>query len=342
MFKKVSWKSVCIILFVVITIYFNIKDYYQEIYFSIKNLSIMIIFSFVCYGALYYILQAINLWILTKLQIPNYTLKQAIQNNYITLFINNIFFAATGKLSQIFLFKKQGISIDKATSIVFLDFLNFQIMILIYYSIIFFLNISFYQQNFKYELILAIIGAVICIVVTLFLLFIVLFPKYQKIIINIVQLCLNKLPIKTNNIEKNLNEIFNKFNVSREYLFKQKKIFILITLINFIRLTLLLLIPYFSAKAIGIKLTISDIPSFISLIIFVYLVLSSIPIPGKHGVSESIFTIAFSHILLPYQAATLMIIWRFITYYSNTIIGGIFLIFNKDIKMKDLKEIRKK
>jgi len=342
MIKKIPWKTILLILLVIIALYYNIKDYYLEILQVLDDLSILSILILIIYTTFYYIIQAINIWMLTTINNKSYTLKQAIQNNFITLFINNVFFITTGKIAQLYLFNKQGVDPKEAPSIVFIEFINYQITLLIYYSVVFLLSIRFYFNNFSYETYLAILGLIVTLVITLANIFIVALPKSQTIIKNCLTRIAKILPIKLNieKIDTSLAEMIRYFNNGKDYLFKHKKRWLLIILNNVLRISLLLVLPYIISKFLNLAITLNDLTTFISLYVFVNLALSSFPIPGKHGVSESFFVIAFSCIMWEYEAATLMIIWRLLTYYTNTIIGAIMVIFNKDIKLGELKDKR--
>lgn len=61
------------------------------------------------------------------------------------------------------------------------------------------------------------------------------------------------------------------------------------------------------------------------------------PIYGKHGVAETTFALIFTPIVGKVNAAAMMLLWRVITFYTNTILCGIYTIVTPDINIQELK-----
>jgi uncharacterized protein (TIRG00374 family) len=59
-----------------------------------------------------------------------------------------------------------------------------------------------------------------------------------------------------------------------------------------------------------------------------------IPSPGAAGGAEGIVYIFFKRFFKPTSILAAVLIWRFITYYLNLLIGGVFCLINKDRPLK--------
>ncbi|WP_081430035.1 lysylphosphatidylglycerol synthase transmembrane domain-containing protein [Pseudothermotoga lettingae] len=78
-------------------------------------------------------------------------------------------------------------------------------------------------------------------------------------------------------------------------------------------------ITYFVARSVGVNCSYFETVLF-QLVLF--LVISLMPTPGAMGVSESGYVLFFKFLFGPETVATLLL-WRFLTYYVNIIIGGL-------------------
>ena len=70
--------------------------------------------------------------------------------------------------------------------------------------------------------------------------------------------------------------------------------------------------------------------------VFVYMAGSYIPIPGGTGGMEYGFMNYFANFVAPALISPALILWRFITYYLPTLIGGIAFNINKNKNEKHL------
>ncbi len=96
--------------------------------------------------------------------------------------------------------------------------------------------------------------------------------------------------------------------------------------INVIRLTILYVLPYAVALALGIDIHTSDLLDVIALSSFVVIANSFIPIPGASGGTEIIFGLLFRGLMGSLTGAV-MFLWRFSSYHIVVLIGGIVFAF---------------
>ena len=172
-----------------------------------------------------------------------------------------------------------------------------------------------------------IIGFIINILILLFLLFVSFNKRFNKSVVRFIIKVLYKFHIvkdKDKAIEK-WDKNCEGFYESAQLMRKNKKIFFRGVLFQIIQLILLLSIPLFVANATGAHHTL-NIFSTIAISSFITLCSCYVPIPGASGGVEYGFAAFFGAFILKSDIRTVLIIWRFITYFLPVIIGGI--IFN--------------
>jgi len=57
-----------------------------------------------------------------------------------------------------------------------------------------------------------------------------------------------------------------------------------------------------------------------------------VPLPGASGATESLFVLSFSTVIGKASAASIMILWRFFSFYLILILGGIMFFRVRHIK----------
>ncbi|MEF9962627.1 MAG: lysylphosphatidylglycerol synthase domain-containing protein, partial [Erysipelotrichaceae bacterium] len=73
----------------------------------------------------------------------------------------------------------------------------------------------------------------------------------------------------------------------------------------------------------GIKLNLMDFMNIILMSCFIQMLNALTPLPGDTGWTESAFILIFCTLFSRVEASSIMILWRFVTYYLNLLIGGI-------------------
>ena len=110
---------------------------------------------------------------------------------------------------------------------------------------------------------------------------------------------------------------------------KKKSLFFLGIVLNFIGLIAWYSIPLFLAYSLGDFISLNLMKS-LTASAYVMVAGSFIPIPGASGGIEYAFTKFFSNFLEKNKVATILILWRFITYYLGMILGAILFNFDKE------------
>jgi len=67
----------------------------------------------------------------------------------------------------------------------------------------------------------------------------------------------------------------------------------------------------------------NQVVHLIALASFVSIANTFVPLPGAAGATESLFVLTFSTVIGKASAASIMILWRFFSFYQILLIGGI-------------------
>lgn len=121
-----------------------------------------------------------------------------------------------------------------------------------------------------------------------------------------------------------------------------KKMIVMLSLSVVVRLLIYYSIPFFCAKALRIPVGIDRLIDIIALSSYVAMINAFLPMPGSAGGTEATFILMFSTIFSHTDAASIMILWRSITFYQTLIIGGLVFMYGKmqkDVPIDESKEL---
>ena len=227
------------------------------------------------------------------------TLKEAIKHNIITQFFNGIIFYQTALV--IFGFIAVG------------------------YNWIFHI---FPKVTFLRKLVL--LGFSINILVAVALFIITFSKKLTHKIMSFLIKLLSKIKIIKNKekIIDNWNTKLEEFHTSAKKLRKRRGLFYIGVLSNIISLVLLYSVPIFILFSLH-DYTSMNIMETITSSAYVLLIGAFVPIPGASGGIEYGFMQFFGNFLNKKIITTMLLMWRFITYYLGMILGAMALSFEK-------------
>ena len=232
-------------------------------------------------------------------------------------------FASGGQPAQIYHMKNDSFSLGKATSILMIKFIIYQIVVTIFSLSMFAFKLKFISNRISMALPFVIIG--ISISFTSIILIIGLFfnPKIIKTISTFILKLINRIkPLK--NMERYLKKIdhhLEEYMISITKIKESKLMAIWVFLLTLLQLTFYFSITYFVYRAMGFnKASFIEIIAIQSLL---YMAVSFIPTPGAVGASEGgfhlLFKVFFTNNVLVYA----MVLWRIISYYLCIILGGL-------------------
>lgn len=315
---------VLLLILTVIILYFTLKDNYYEIINALLNINIFwVIVSYLL------VLSYTYLKSLTTHNIALNFKKNKFRKTFIiqiiTFFFNAITpFSSGGQPFQAYMFKKSGHNMVDSTNIVIEETIIHQISLLLVGFLTILLNHIFNicELNPFLNTFLIIGFSINIIIVTL----LIIISSTKKINEAFINMSISIVYIfKKIDKEKIRNEIYGKiekFNKNSKILLKDKFNFVKLISLNSLALITLYLVPLTLLFSLGDYNSFNGVTSIV-IISFTSIISSFIPLPGGTVGQEYVFSLLFMSYLSSPILSTLLILWRFITYYLPLIIGSI-------------------
>lgn len=327
--KHTKRNSIIILLITIIVLAFILKDDYHEITEHLKHANLLWLFVSIGLYFVYFLLDQLSLHNIIKQYNDKFKFQFSLYLGIITKFFNGITPLATGgQPMEVYEMHKKGISYSNGANIVIQNYIVFQIA-LVFWAII---SITLNQilQLFEYVPVLqqlTVIGFVINFII-LILLFMVSFSKnFNRTLVTFLINVGAKLKIVKDK-EKSLkkwNEKCSEYYENAKVLLHNKKTFIKCVIYQVISLSIFYVLPLFIAWSLNLGDNLNVINA-IAASSYIYVMGCYVPIPGASGGMEYAFLGFFGNFLSGAPLKSLLIMWRFMTYYAPTIVGAI--VFN--------------
>lgn len=332
--KKRTINILIIVVFTLIVLYFSLKDNYKEIIDSILNADIRWLFiSYLLVLSYTFLKSIVTNDIINSFK--KYGIKKTFSLQLMTFFFNAVTpFSTGGQPFQVYVLKKNKLTLSEGTNVVIQESIIHQIAIIIVGFLTIIINQIFNICPIEGIIFAFLIIGFLANLLVLLLLFAISYGK--KIDKLLIGWCVNLLTFlrivkdKNKQIDK-LNKSIENFNVNAKLLTSNKKKFIKLILINCLAFMCLYIVPLTVLFSLGNYSGFDGITAIV-LVSFVSIISSYIPLPGGIGGQEYLFVTLFGFYLQKPILSTLMLLWRFITYYLPMIVGAI--IFN--IKQKEI------
>lgn len=326
--------NICIIiLLTVIVLYFSLKDDYQKIIPLLFETNIIWLFIAYFFVLSYTFLKAVVTHNII-LGFKKFNFIKTFKLQLMTFFFNAVTpFSSGGQPFQIYVLNKNKISLATSTTIVLQETIIHQISVSIMLIITYILNQIFNIYELNFTLLLFIILSFSINSILMILLVILSQGKkidnvFGKVIINI----LAKLKIINDKEEKlkKWETSVSEFTVASKKLLQDKPKFIKLIFLNIVALFSLYLVPLLILFSLGNVTAFNGIEAIV-LTSFVSIISCYIPLPGGALGQEYLFVLFFSKYVTIPLLTSLMLLWRFITYYVPMVIGAvIFNVSKKD------------
>ncbi len=305
--------------------------------FSQANLGM--IFVILGVMAVVIIIESTILFILARLYTTRYNLGRGINNYFIGIFFSHITPSGTGgQFAQAYVFKKQGIDIANAASILVMHFLLYQIAQVVFglLALIFrfnrFLEITQTVNIGTLQIPIIYLSLVGFIINFLIIFGIVLLTKSKfihNVIINGIVGLLGKLKVikQPDVVKANVQVQIENFRIESKRLRSNTAVTTVLLVLFFVRMTLANSIPYLSAMSLPtIDLSQTNLFDGIFMTAYLNVIIYFAPLPGAVGFSEFFFSYLFQSIFGGYsQTIAPQLIWRGVTFYLTLILGAFSL-----------------
>lgn len=339
-------KKLQMLLLVALTafgLWFALKDDMQSVLNNIKSLS----FGWLCIisiiGILYYVLQGYVLYEATLKYQSDAKKKDGVVSAYIAAFFNGITPLGGGQVALTYSLMKRGLSFSHAVSVLWCDFFMYQSVVIVLSFLIIVSTLSQSFQQFGAYTWLILLGFLINSFVIVMLWTMSHFPKlYQRLSQFAVELLYRIKIVKHR--EKTLgkwNESLHIFTNEIQALKENRPFIVKAAILNTFRMLLYYAIPYVVAVALGMPLNLDVFMHMIVLSCYIHMLNALTPLPGDTGWTEAVFILLFCSIVDRSDAASIMILWRFATYYLQIFIGGIVFLIEKP-KLDEVQKMASK
>ena len=261
---------------------------------------------------------------------PGYTFLQGVENAFVGGLFNEITPSASGgQFAQVFIFRRQGVPVTEAAGVLWMNFIIYQSTMVASVFILILLKFHTFYNRYSQFFVVVLLGFAVNAAVIVSLWALVKFPGFYRWLttrgIDIgTKLHLIKDREKT---LENINEQLVRFQKEIDILSRHKVMVFKVAVTHFLRLMVYYSIPFLCAKALRIPVSAELFFDMLTLSSFVSMVNAFIPLPGASGGTEATFLLMFSTVLGSVNVRPVMLLWRFMTYYFDMILGGIvFLI----------------
>ena len=329
--KKKRINYLILLVFTILVLYFSLRDDFELVIDHILTMSPIWLIISLLTMSLYWIFKALVVYRYVKKYNNNYTYKKALRLQMETMFFNGITpFSSGGQPFQVLSLKNDGVRISNGTNIIVISSFLHQLVLFTLATIAIvsnqFLKLFPPNNTIRY---FSIFGYFINILFMGLLLLIMFNEKFNKNFVNTIIKILNKIRIikdKQKVIDK-WNGYVESLNDGSKIIRSDKKTFILSYFYTTIAVLGFALVPFTVSYGMGIK-TFNIFEALIT-ISYVEMVGMFVPIPGGTGGLEYAFTSLFGVFIIGSTVNSVMLVWRFITYYLGIIIGGIVLNIKK-------------
>lgn len=278
----------------------------------------------------------------TRLYYPHFPLSQGIVNAFVGGFFNEITPSATGgQFAQVYLFRKQGVNVTDSASVLWLDFILYQSTVVGLVLLLLILKFHTFYIGFSQLFFIVTLGFLVNTGVIMSMWALLNSSKFHHWLtttgISIgtkLKLVKNKEQA-LNSLEKNM-AIFEK---EVEVLSRHHDLTVKVCIGQLLRLLLFYSMPWFAAKALYMTPINAGYLDALALTSFVTMVNAFIPTPGSSGGTEGVFLLMFSTIYGKSSASAVMILWRFMSYYLDMIIGGVIFLFARSFPFHQSERI---
>ena len=324
------------VLLIIVTFWIIFKDQdMQELTQVVRSANYIYILIGILLMFLYYLSEANNIRSILQKLGEKISLIKALKFTWIGFFFSSITPAATGgQPVEIYYMKKEKISAADATMALLIEICGFHISTITLGIISAILNPSLLSGGLIWLFLLGLI--INGFVLTIFL--ICVFS--HKLAENLVLIAIKILKFfRIKNIYSKRDKIeagINKYHESSAFIKTHKSEFIKAILRVFVQIIFYYLVPFCVYKSFG--LNSHSIFELFTMQAVLFTTVSSLPLPGSIGVSETVFLAIFGAAFGKELLNGAMLLSRGITFYGYVIISLIVVIINA-IKTRNIKKV---
>lgn len=323
---------------------FNV-DGVEKINYILENADYKwVLFGLICVCA-EWTFETFSMHIPLKKMYPKHKFFLSFKSNIIGKLFNNITpFSSGGQPFQAYMLNKNGLRISDTLSVLVMKFIVYQVALFSWAILLLIINFNFFNETFSDYMWLVMLGFILNLVATLF---VILCGINKNLILKIANPIIKlgaKIKLGKRRLVKDLDATLQKFdesatnyNMQFNEMKNQKK-----TIVRMYAFSMLQLLAYFSIPFMIYKAFGNIGTSYIEILTvqtYLLLIMSFIPTPGSGLGAEGGFALLYGTVFVNGLNMAILF-WRGYTYYLPIIIGTILLLFtnrretNKVIKQE--------
>ena len=323
--KNYLLSGIFLLVLMTITFYVIFKDNsIVDIWAVLKTVKL----SYALYGVIamigFIIFQGIGIGLSAECLQTKLTTWEMLQYSFVSFFYSGITPSAVGgQPMQFYHMCRDRLSPSKATLVLFITNMAYQMVIVILGLLMFFTKLNYIISVNRSIIILFFLGLSVNVFILL-ILFGVMFSEslLKRILIGSVSfLCRIKIIKNSEKALKSIENYLDEFRSGVELIKNNEKRFVLILLSTSAHFLLYHMIPFFVYRAFGFSATTCF--NMVAISSVLYVAINLFPLPGSVGAAESGFVILFG----PFFAKTIlpaMLLSRFINFYTMILLSGAF------------------
>lgn len=333
-FKSILKNFLFFIILIIITfsIIFRNKDFNQIINVILTVNPVYLLLGVFCM-CLYFLFEGLNVRSILKTFNHKISVLNSFKYTIIEFFFSGITPAASGgQPMEIYFMHREGVPVVYSTVALLVHLIFFQIITITCGIIGLIINYGMCPDGYIYIFIIGVSLNFIALLTMLTCLFCMpLAKKVVNLFVRILELFKYR---KIEQLKININDTLNSYYRSSTLIKKHPRIFIKAFIFAFLQILAFYSISYCIYKAFG--LNDYNFIQILSIQAFVYVSVSSIPLPGTVGISESAFITIYTAVFGSEIISGAMLLNRGINFYLFIIIGLIITVITwLIIKNKD-------
>lgn len=267
--------------------------------------------------------EGINIWIILKALDKKTTLKDCIGYAFVGFYFSSITPSSSGgQPAQVYFMKRKGISIMSSSLCLMIILFAHQIVIVAYTAIALFVRPDFTVAHKAGFHILIAFGVISNAAIIIGILLLIFYPKIVSKIINALGKFLYKVSIIKNKdkMREKIASSMEEYSAGAKYMKENPRVMINVTLVTIVQVTLMFLVPYVIYIGFGLK-KFGPLELILTQAVL-NIAVSSLPLPGSVGASESIFVDIFRSFFGKFVIPG-MLLTRIANFYAVLVISGL-------------------
>lgn len=319
---KEKWKKILFLLplFIVAgAFYLMFKDCYKAILIQLKQTSIVLLLLIVLMGLLYILLDSAVYRIMVGRELKGYTLKHALQMEFLGIFLNVTTFGPGIVPGQTYYMSRMGLEPGRGMSILVLYTAVHKVSVLVYATVMLLVHGTFLNNTFSGNLHYLYGGYGLSILVILFLVLICTSKKFHSLLFFPLDRCM-KSPKWAARKEKWKREVENLRKESVKLL-KNWKMVVCVVGVNLLKLSCWYIIPLLTLHAVDVGNMGVSVLDCLATSSIMQVLIAIIPNTGGMGSTEVVYTLLYGELFGRITAGSTMLLYRLSNYYLPFVIS---------------------